>query len=222
MKTLDNWVLENFSREHLLARVQRSVTVVESGCWEWKDCTNEHGYGLFRLAIKGEDHNVKAHRMAYIGAKGPIPDELSLDHLCRNRKCCNPDHLEPVTHQENCLRGVSPHAMNAQKTHCANGHEFTPENTYFLKSKPGRLNGRACRICTLEAARQKRIQNHKPPTYENCKRGPDHHNAKLNESDVILIRSLQGIEGPMAIGRRYGITHGAVISIWKRKTWRHL
>lgn len=67
---------------------------------------------------------------------------LELDHLCRNRRCCRPDHLEPVTHKENVLRGMAPSAINARKTHCKRGHEFTAENIY-----PSPDGVRRCREC---------------------------------------------------------------------------
>lgn len=86
---------------------------------------------------------LRAHRVVYEQVVGPIPDGLVLDHLCRVRCCCNPDHLEPVTHIENIMRGAGTGAANAVKTHCKNGHEFTVENTY---ERP--TGGRACRTCT--------------------------------------------------------------------------
>lgn len=69
-----------------------------------------------------------SHRVAYELAKGPIPPGLQLDHLCRNPRCCNPEHLEPVTCRENVLRGVGIPAQRARMTHCDRGHELTPEN----------------------------------------------------------------------------------------------
>ncbi len=83
-------------------------------CWEWLACCVE-GYGQFFVA---NGKRVKAHRFAYELLVGTIPDGLTLDHLCRNRKCCNPSHLEPVTVAENVLRGEGPCAQNARRTHC--------------------------------------------------------------------------------------------------------
>ena len=84
---------------------------------------------------------IQAHRVAYELVKGKIPAGLELDHLCRNRICCNPAHLEAVTGRENSLRGVSPWAKNACATHCPRGHPYDAENTYVLSVKM--VQGRA-------------------------------------------------------------------------------
>lgn len=109
----------------------------ENGCWEWTGLI-EHGYGY--IQISGDKRRV--HRFAYETWVGPIPSGLVIDHTCRNKKCANPKHLEPVTHRENTMRGVGLTARNAKKTHCMRGHEFTKENTYNIKS-----GGRICRAC---------------------------------------------------------------------------
>jgi hypothetical protein len=101
---------------------------------------------------------------------GPIPDGYDLDHLChtsapdcrqgrrcQHRACCNPAHLEPVTSRENTLRGSSVVALNAAKTHCQRGHEFTPENTYPAQARPGVI-GRGCRTCRREYMRLRRAR----------------------------------------------------------------
>jgi hypothetical protein len=109
----------------------------EDECWPWLAHTDADGYG--RLVVDGK--NCAAHRLAYGFIVGPIPDGLTIDHLCVNPGCCNPGHMEPVTLRENILRSNSRDAANGLKTHCVNGHEFTPENT--IKHK----NGRGCRQC---------------------------------------------------------------------------
>lgn len=106
-------------------------------CWIWTGATHPFGHG--HIKVDGEVKN--AHRVSYEIAYGPIPDGLHIDHLCRNPGCVRPDHLEPVTPIENVMRGESGHAVNARKTHCVRGHEFTPENTYEWGST------RACRTC---------------------------------------------------------------------------
>ena len=94
-------------------------------CWPWTASKNSNGYGSFWM----NGHLKKAHRVAYELVIGPIPEGLEIDHLCREHACVNTSHLEPVTHRENGLRGLSPYAKNARKTHCKRGHPFNEANT---------------------------------------------------------------------------------------------
>lgn len=116
-------------------------------CWVWTGCRNNgRGYGQFRVGGRLDGKTKLVHRLVYDLLVGPIPEGLQLDHLCRNRACCNPAHLEPVTQEENRRRGL----RGGLNTHCLNGHEYTPENTYHYKGKPGRGRERVCRTCTRE------------------------------------------------------------------------
>ncbi len=109
-----------------------------SGCWIWTASVNGRGYG--QIKRRGERRNHLAHRLAYEALVGPFPPGLEIDHrVCRNRRCCNPAHLEAVTSAENARRAV---AVRPVPTHCKHGHEFTPENTYT-----GRGNKRQCIEC---------------------------------------------------------------------------
>lgn len=113
-------------------------------CWNWIGSISKSGYGKFTLNQKPS----YAHRASYELIKGKIPDGLQIDHLCRNRKCVNPEHLEVVTQQENKKRGLAGFITGLKqraKTHCPQGHEYSKENTYFSKHKKG--NKRHCRIC---------------------------------------------------------------------------
>lgn len=127
-----------FSFARLWAKIEKTET-----CWNWIGYLSPKGYGRFNVNGK----NKYAYRVTYEWIKGPIPDGLELDHLCRNRACVNPDHLEPVTHKENQSRGI-----HATKTHCKWGHEFTEKNTYMRKR--GKNWTRVCRICNKASKRK--------------------------------------------------------------------
>ena len=105
-------------------------------CWLWTGTiTNTYGY----LWIIGKRTSVPAHRIAYEILIGPIPSGLQIDHLCRNRICVNPAHLEVVTRRENILRGIGPTAIHARSTHCPRGHEYD-----YIQPRYG---FRRCRKC---------------------------------------------------------------------------
>ncbi len=121
--------LERRFFDHLIGEDRR-------GCWIWDTPHPESGYGQFT--------NGTAHRWSYEFFIGEIPVGLELDHLCRNRSCMNPWHLDPVPTAVNVLRGVGPSAINARKTHCIRGHKFTEANTYRAPGNPSARNCRAC------------------------------------------------------------------------------
>lgn len=94
-------------------------------CWLWTAALNQNGYGRFLVAPNPPVMS-QAHRFAYELLRGPIPDGLSLDHLCRVRNCVNPDHLEPVTQRTNVLRGINQAARQAKQTRCIRDHPLPP------------------------------------------------------------------------------------------------
>ncbi len=96
---------------------------------------------------------MKAHRWIYQYMVGEIPEGWTIDHLCRNTSCVNPDHLEAVTHKENVLRGFGPTALNARKTHCKNGHLLDGDN---LKVED--YGSRRCKLCQEEYFKKKLLR----------------------------------------------------------------
>ena len=132
-----------------LARFEAKVEKTPT-CWLWTAATTD-GYG--QLGANGKVRY--AHRLAYEHFVGPIPEGMQLDHLCRTRRCVNPEHLEAVTGGENFLRGNAPAAINARRTTCSRNHAFTPENTG--RRPCGR---RYCRTCKRKRERDRRaMQN---------------------------------------------------------------
>lgn len=128
--------------------IRNSVRNPDTGCWEWQGEKNQKGYP--RISYRGRQ--IAAHRLSFQCFAGDIPDRYEVDHLCKNRGCINPDHLEAVTHIENCRRGDLGAHMSS-RTHCPKGHEYTPENTYVAPR-----GARYCRIClrAKEARRRSR------------------------------------------------------------------
>ena len=115
-------------------------------CWVWVGARNDRGYGEFSIRSR----RIKAHRWSYEYLRAEIPEGLSLDHLCRNRACVNPWHLEPVDHRTNVSRA---YAARPRRTHCVVGHELTPENT-----KVSRDGARVCRECSIAYDRNRRLK----------------------------------------------------------------
>lgn len=136
-------------------KVWQRLVVTPSGCWEWTGAMTQ-GYGR----VRWERRSRPVHRLMVEWATGePVPAGMEPDHLCRNTACANPnaDHLEVVTHAENVRRGrwsAGAAAAQLAKTHCKNGHELTPENTYVPPGKPFRQ----CKTCVRAAKRRYRAR----------------------------------------------------------------
>lgn len=127
-------------------KLTRNIEVDQSGCWVWTAFRNHDGYG--RRYWNGRQKFV--HRIVYESLVGKVPPKMELDHLCRVRACCNPAHLEIVTHKQNMERGLHNGGRNnREKTHCINGHAFTEANTYW---RTDMRHGRICRTCRNNAS----------------------------------------------------------------------
>lgn len=134
-----------------LDRFAEKIALTDPGCLIWIGGAANNGYGTFWI----DGRNVSAHRWSYEYHSGPIPAGLHLDHLCRNRRCVNPEHLEPVTCRENILRGEGSAAQHSQLTHCPAGHAYSGANLY---TPPGRPRERHCRQCNLARNRAYRLR----------------------------------------------------------------
>jgi hypothetical protein len=122
-------------RENDLARLMAKTEVTKDGCWEWTGARER--YGFFQLRNK----TALAHRVSWSLWFGEIPEGCTLDHLCRNKLCVNPAHLEPVSHKTNIHRSEGLAAKNRLKSHCPLGHPYSKRNTYIHNGK------RHCVIC---------------------------------------------------------------------------
>jgi hypothetical protein len=121
--------------------------IIGDGCWEMAGYHDEDGYAQISSGGCGGS-TLRAHRVTYEMFRGPIPTELEPDHLCRNPGCVNPWCIELVTTRDNVLRSEGPAAVNARKTHCVHGHEFTPSNTWTNGKR------RQCKTCLSARARR--------------------------------------------------------------------
>jgi hypothetical protein len=128
------------------------------GCWLWVGALDKDGYGRTNTAEYGKQY---VHRLAYMILVGPIPEGLTIDHLCRVRNCFRPKHLEPVSQMVNVMRGETQARFKTAQTSCVNGHPFDEKNT-GVKYPPSHPNGmRYCRQCNLDSDARRRAKQKK-------------------------------------------------------------
>lgn len=160
-------ILDKLNKQEA-GRILHNFAVDEDGCWIPIGCENreeQSGYSVARIWNGSYHKMVKLHRLFYLELKGAIPDGLVIDHLCRNRACVNPTHLEAVTQKENVRRGLIARGITKKPTKpkikreegkCKQGHELS-NNTYITKS--GYVLCKTCRSVNNKRARQKRKGN---------------------------------------------------------------
>lgn len=141
--------------EYSMSEYARFISKVKKTktCWIWTGSLNRQGYGQFYFNHK----QGRAHRYSFIHFKGEIPQDKVIDHICNNPQCVNPKHLRAVTNKENVLRGRSPLAENARKTHCPKGHPFDEKNTRLIKK--GNNFERWCLECVKDRRKRWRKKN---------------------------------------------------------------
>lgn len=128
---------EVYSLDDLPARMAAKITITLTGCWQWTGAVQSKGYG----SIGQGGRTFLTHRVAYELLVGEIPTDRQIDHLCRNKRCCNPAHLDVVTAAVNCSR-----TPQATKKHCIRGHALTGKNL-IIKVQPSGRTIRNCRTC---------------------------------------------------------------------------
>lgn len=166
-----------------IERFMSKTREADNGCREWLGDKSNSGYGRFWIGPE-KSKKALAHRWSYEYHVGTIPEGLVIDHLCRNKLCVNPEHLEPVTAAENVRRGVSVErikAAAASRTHCRRGHEYTEGNTGRRASRPSERICLECRVITRKADYQANRQRYIDKAAEWRRENPDRYRELMRE-----------------------------------------
>lgn len=150
------WYVRGMAKMNLLARLEGYRHADPLECWTWPGkALDRYGYCTVNVSKDGVVKRVPVHRVAYEYFRERIPDGLQIDHLCRNKACFNPWHLEAVTVRTNVLRSDNICAQNSRKTHCRRGHPYTLENTYIVTLRTGDRE-RLCKTCNTERHKRRK------------------------------------------------------------------
>lgn len=162
------------------------VSHVDGTCWTWQNCINSKGYGC----VQHDGKRQLVHRVAYTLLVGPIPDGLQIDHLCLNRRCCNPHHLEPVTGAVNVGRAAA-----ATKSRCKHGHPLAGPNVR-IKSKGQAGSQRQCRACEMDnslAQTQRNSTGQRQPSASSARKREERRAWLLSAGEAALEKESAGI-----------------------------
>lgn len=195
-------------KETVGERLEYRRRITDSGCWEWNGRVRRDGYAQTRFGQGME----LVHRASYVFYKGEPPEGWEIDHLCRNRLCFNPDHLEAVPKAENVFRGKQ--ASRKERTHCCRGHALVDGNVYFYRYR--RTNGeqrigKTCLTCQNESQRRSKEKRFGSPRHPRI----------LNPEAAEEIRRLRS-EGWLLteIADKFGVSFGHVSTIVNGKAWK--
>lgn len=173
-------------------------------CWVWSGKLATTGYGRFWDGTR----NTYAHRHSYEQYVGPIPDGLVIDHLCRNRACCNPAHLEAVTHAENCRRGARGRLI----THCKDGHPLSGDNVVMVNGR------RRCLTCKRAQQRQRYAERR-----ASQPRRPNTGRPLLREADIPVIRAMYAAGATQKqIAQQFDVVVSTIGMVVRGETWSHV
>jgi len=183
---------ERKEKNYRIECFMKHVEVSDNGCWVWIGATKPGGYGVFAIRKNNIQKTYNAHRWAYIHLFGEIPENLTIDHLCRNTRCVNPSHMEIVTIRENILRGNGFAGINARKEMCKRGHELVPLPDHRKVHTSAK---RHCQICERIDALQWNKDHRKRKNANN--RRYDRKNRLAKNPTHLARRSIYTVVMPM-------------------------